>query len=233
MTMHEKCCAPSTRAIYLLKLLSPSWNIKHGLVDGAQQVSCIVMTRHLLTNDLRHGCLGPIGDHFDRVDEMFALRAQTIEARLLGQFFVGDVPFRSLTLSFEFINLLLQLGDGFLQVGLALRKGLDFFRLDVAIQVYGAELSSLSFEKADFTAHLPVERAVGGVDDPSGLRDGFGAIVNNPIQIEALSHITEEVFLRPSSEHGWRQHRAGAPVISGQERRLVTALGQLADLAHP
>src|SRR5215470_6106181 len=50
-------------------------NIDLSIVDGAQQASCIVMTRHLLTDYLRHGCLSPIGDHFDGVDEVLALRA--------------------------------------------------------------------------------------------------------------------------------------------------------------
>jgi hypothetical protein len=52
-----------------------------GALDGAQQTASIIMTAHRLANDLRHGRLGSIGDHFDGVDEVLALRAQAIEAR--------------------------------------------------------------------------------------------------------------------------------------------------------
>jgi hypothetical protein len=50
-------------------------DINLGAVDGAQQASGIVVTRHLLTDDLHHGCFSPIGDHLDGVDEVFALGA--------------------------------------------------------------------------------------------------------------------------------------------------------------
>jgi hypothetical protein len=51
-----------------------------GAVDGAQQTASIIMAAHRLAYDLRHGPLGSIGDHFDRVGEVLGLRAQAIEA---------------------------------------------------------------------------------------------------------------------------------------------------------
>jgi hypothetical protein len=45
------------------------------IADSAHQASRVIVARHLLANDLDHGSLRPIGDHFDRIDEMLALRA--------------------------------------------------------------------------------------------------------------------------------------------------------------
>jgi hypothetical protein len=35
------------------------------------------------------------------------------------------------------------------------------------------------------------------------------AVVDEAAQIVALAHVSEEIFLRPSTEHGWRQNRCG------------------------
>jgi len=78
-----------------------------GAVDGAQQTASIIMAAHRLAYDLRHGRLGSIGDHFDGVDEVLALRAQAIEARVRGEIFIRNVSLRGLALSLELIDFLL------------------------------------------------------------------------------------------------------------------------------
>jgi hypothetical protein len=80
---------------------------------------------------------------------------------VLRQFIVGDVPFRGPALHFEFIDLLLQLGDDFVQIGFALRKSFDLFRLNVVIQIDGAELGDLSIEQGHLLADPSVECAIG------------------------------------------------------------------------
>jgi len=50
-------------------------DIDLGAVDGTQQAAGIVMTCHLLADNLHHGCLSAVGDHLDGVEEMLALRA--------------------------------------------------------------------------------------------------------------------------------------------------------------
>ena len=49
------------------------------------------------------------------------------------------MPFCCSTLQFGFIDLLLQLGNSFVQRGFSLRKNLDVLRLNAVIQVDGAE----------------------------------------------------------------------------------------------
>ena len=66
-------------------------DIDLGAVDGTQQAAGIVMTRHLLADNLHHGCLSAVGDHLDGVEEMLALRALAVETRRLGQLGIGDV----------------------------------------------------------------------------------------------------------------------------------------------
>src|SRR5271165_119906 len=55
------------------------WQIRQeidlGVVDSAQQAAGIVTARHLLTDNLHHGSLGPVCDHFDGIHQMLALRA--------------------------------------------------------------------------------------------------------------------------------------------------------------
>jgi hypothetical protein len=78
-----------------------------GTVDGAQQTASIIMAAHRLAYDLRHGRLGSIGEHFDGVDEVLALCAQTIEARICGEVFIRNVALRGLALSLELIDFFL------------------------------------------------------------------------------------------------------------------------------
>jgi hypothetical protein len=80
---------------------------------------------------------------------------------------------------------------------------------------------------------LVVERAVAWVNHDGGLGNTVGAVVDEAVQIVALAHVSEEVFLRPSAEHGRRQNCPGPAIIRGKESRLVTTGGQLAELAHP
>src|SRR5208283_3181222 len=55
------------------------WQIRQeidlGVVDSAQQAAGIVTARHLLTDNLHHGSLGPVCDHFDGIHQVLALRA--------------------------------------------------------------------------------------------------------------------------------------------------------------
>jgi hypothetical protein len=76
-------------------------------VDSAQQTASIIMAAHRLAYDLRHCRLGSIGDHFDGIDEVLALRAQAIEARVGGEIFIRNVPLCGLVLSLELIDFFL------------------------------------------------------------------------------------------------------------------------------
>jgi hypothetical protein len=76
-------------------------------VDSAQQTASIITAARRLAYDLRHGRLGSISDHFDGVDEVLALRAQAIEARVGGEILIRNVPLRGLALSLELIDFFL------------------------------------------------------------------------------------------------------------------------------
>src|SRR6516225_11470097 len=91
----------------------------------------------------------------------------------------------------------------------------------------------LAVEKANVLSHLPIESAMGRVHHHDGLRNIIGAIVDKAVEIEALAHVAEEILLRPSAKHRRRQHRSRCVVVSGQECRLMPALGELAELTHP
>jgi len=86
---------------------------------------------------------------------VLALGAEAIEARLLRQVLERDVAWGGLAPSLERIDFVLQLRDTFLEVGLALRKGLDLARFDLAFQVDGAELGDLPAENADLFCTCP------------------------------------------------------------------------------
>jgi hypothetical protein len=60
-----------------------------------------------LAYDLHHGRLGSVGDHFDGVDEVLALRAQAIEAPVHGEIFIRNVALRGLVLTLELIDFFL------------------------------------------------------------------------------------------------------------------------------
>src|SRR6516164_2567603 len=115
------------------------------------------MAAHLLAYDLRHGCLGSIGDHFDGVDEVLALRAQAIEACVCGEIFVRDVPLRGLALSLELIDFFFYPRDLVLQVRFLLRISLDLGGLNLALEIDGTELGNSPVEKTNLLSHLAVE----------------------------------------------------------------------------
>src|SRR6202521_5153018 len=85
-----------------------------------------------------------------------------------------------------------------LQIGFALREGLDLARFYLAFQVHGTELGDFTIEYTNLFARLPIQGPVGGVHHHGGVRNNVGTIINKAIQIIALAHISEEVFLRPS-----------------------------------
>jgi hypothetical protein len=53
--------------------------------------------------------------------------------------------------------------DAFLQIGFALREGLDLARFNLAFQVHGTELGDFTIEYANLFARLPIQGPVGGV----------------------------------------------------------------------
>ena len=69
-------------------------------------------------------------------------------------------------------------------------------------KVQGAEFRVSAAEAGDRFADLTIECPIGRIDDPRRLRNRRGPIVHKAIQTVALPHISEEVFLRPSGEHG-------------------------------
>ena len=57
----------------------------------------------------------------------------------------------------------------------------------------------------------------------NGNQTGFGAISNVP----------EEVFLTPSGKHRCGQYRHRRGKVGRQDRRLMAAIGEFANLAQP
>ena len=80
-----------------------------------------------------HRCLGPIRNHFDRIDQLLALRTELTELGLLGELIDADVSGGGLALVFERLKLALQRLNLFLQVGFFLQERLDFVRLNGVI----------------------------------------------------------------------------------------------------
>jgi hypothetical protein len=60
---------------------------------------------------MRHSGFGPIGNHFDGVDEVLALSAQALEPCLRRQLFIRNMSFGGPTLVLEVRNLFLQRSD--------------------------------------------------------------------------------------------------------------------------
>src|SRR5271155_1867812 len=125
----------------------------------------------------------------------------------------------------ELVDFFLKRRDAFLQMGFTLREGLDLARFNLAFQVHRTELGDFTIEYTNLFARLPIQGPVGGVHHHGGVRNNVGTIVNKAIQIIALAHISEEVFLRPSRKHGRAQPRRRGFVISGKHCGLMTTLG--------
>ena len=64
-----------------------------------------------------------------------------------------------------------------------------------------------------------------GVDDPGGLGNGLGAVVDQAIEAVVLAHVAEEVLLRPSGEHRPSQARRSATIVRWLDRRLMAGVG--------
>ena len=60
-------------------------------VDPAHEGAGIVVARHVFAREPGHGGFGPVGDQFDRIDEVLLLAAQLAEAILLRQILDCDV----------------------------------------------------------------------------------------------------------------------------------------------
>src|SRR6516162_9408546 len=143
------------------------------------------------------------------------------------------MSFGGFSQNLELVDFFLKRRDAVLQIGFALRERLDLARFNLAFQVHGTELGDFTIECTNLSARLPIQGPVGGVHHHGGVRNNVGTIVNKAIQIIALAHISEEVFLRPSRKHGRAQPRRRGFVISGKHCGLMTTLGELADFAHP
>src|ERR1700723_2129786 len=123
--------------------------------------------------------------------------------------------------------------DVVLETGFALREGLDVFGFDLALEVQGAEFRVSAAEAGDRFADLAIEGPIGRIDDPRRLRNRRGPIVHKAIQTVALPHISEEVFLRPSGEHGRSQTPRRSLVIGAENRGRAPPRAQLRDFAAP
>jgi hypothetical protein len=74
---------------------------------------------------------------------------------------------------------------------------------------------------------------MGRIHHNRSLGNACYTVINQLIQMVALPHVAEEVFLRPTPEHGRRQFGAQGAVVGGQNGRLVTAFRQLTELPYP
>ena len=82
-------------------------------------------------------------------------------------------------------------------------------------------------------AHLAIEGPPLRIDDPCGVRNRCGPVLNQTVDSVVLAHIFEIVFLIPSGEHGCRAAAQGAFIIGAQNGGLVAVFTQMPDLAHP
>jgi len=96
-----------------------------------------------------------------------------------------------LALGLERVELVLQGLDLFLQRGLAPYERLDMLRLNGLLKAHGSELGQASGERAGGRADLSVEAAIIGVDDPYGVGNDLGAIIDQAVQGEVLTGILE------------------------------------------
>src|ERR1700690_2219117 len=126
------------------------------------------------------------------------------------------MSFGGFSQSLELVDFFLKRRDAFLQIGFALREGLDLARFNLPFQVPGTELGDFTIEYTKLFARLPIQGPVGGVHHHGGVRNNVGTIVNKAIQIIALAHIPEEVFLRPS-----RPHSRSPSQVPRSARRIV------------
>src|SRR5271155_4301117 len=66
----------------------------------------------------------------------------------------------------ELVDFFLKRRDGFLQIGFALREGLDLARFNLAFQVHGTELGDFTIEYTNLFARLPIQGPVGRGSPP-------------------------------------------------------------------
>src|SRR5260370_19760424 len=78
----------------------------------------------------------------------------------------------------ELIDFFLKRRDAFLQIGFALREGLDRARFNLAFQVHGTELGDFTIEYTNLFARLPVQGPVGGGFPQKGVDAKVGSLKN-------------------------------------------------------
>lgn len=92
-----------------------------------------------------------------------------------------------------------------------------------------AQAGKLVVETADRLVIGAPER----VDDHGVRNERFVLMGRQGIEVELVSHVFEEVFLRPAREHGACGLGHRLVRIGGDEGHLTAAVEQAADLAHP
>src|SRR6266550_512339 len=81
-------------------------------------------------------------------------------------------------------------------------------------------------------AQLLLDRLTGGIRHGTIRIVGFDLIIGQGIDQIFLTHILEEVFLSPTLEHAIGQNDGTQVPTTGDDGRLVPALGQASDLAE-
>ena len=94
--------------------------------------------------------------------------------------------------------------------------------------IVGAQLAELGPHAAQFL----LDRFAGGVWHGTIRIVGFDLIIGQGIDQIFLTHILEEVFLSPTLEHAIGQNDSPQVPATGDDGRLVPALGQASDLAE-
>ena len=157
-----------------------------GLHETADEAACVVVTAHGLAHALHQRALGAVGDEFDGVDEEFAPGAQLLYALLGRQVFEFDVLGVRFALGFalgfeggEGLRALLEEGE---QLAFALFVPGGFF----GVVVLGAEAvlgegGALAIEDGVLAAHLAFQPSPCGVDQPCGIRQRAGAVLDEAV----------------------------------------------------
>lgn len=109
---------------------------------------------------------------------MFALGLQARELLFLGQVLQRDVARGGLPFCFQFGELRVPGGEGFVQAGFLLLPGFQFGRFVDGGEAQRAEGGAVAVALGLCAADLAAELALGGVDHGGGRRKRLGAVLD-------------------------------------------------------
>jgi hypothetical protein len=132
------------------------------------------------------GRFRPVGDDFDRVDEVFAAVGQLSKPVCLWKLGEGDFTILFPPLPFELGHSSCLLLDFFLESLLAAQKLFHIVGFNLALEDQGSEIALLARQQGPLPTHLAVQSAPVGVDHLHGIRHQLKLIIQGGIRLELL-----------------------------------------------